>query len=68
MEHVRIWNAYPEFDPWVNSKGKQYKSWYKTPTSLPGNVGFDLVDYIPSRTWTEYVPGRSGPTVTMTSY
>ena len=40
----------------MNSKGKQYKSWYKTPTSLPGNVGFDLVDYIPSRTWTVGLP------------
>ena len=56
LEHVRVWEAYPQFDLWVQQSGWLYADWYEHPTKASGKLGFELFDYVPTRDWSVALP------------
>ena len=57
LEGVPITRAYPGFAAWRDSKGKQNKRWYDTPTTETLKVSVPIQDLIPTRGWTLRGPG-----------
>ena len=56
MELIDVETAYPMFNGWRLSGGRQNRNWYLNPDSSTGFVGATLGELVPVRVWSTGIP------------
>jgi LruC domain-containing protein len=52
LEGVRVGQAYPQFEVWRDSRGRQARDWFEHPTSAAASIAVPIASLIPRRVWT----------------